>query len=194
MHNAMTRLARAMAILGATVLVLLILMVCLSVLGRELNSLLNSDAVQGAAPGFAQAVLDWGIGPINGDFEILESAMAFAIFAFLPLAQMHGAHASVDVFTTRFPPRLLTWMRAVTEVIFAAVLVLFAVKLFEGMQAKMRFGETTYLIQFPVWWAYAAAFAASAVAALTGVYMAGVRVVEAATGATIAPDEAEPEH
>ena len=49
MHNAMTQLARAMAILGATVLVLLILMVCLSVLGRELNSLLNYDAAKSAA-------------------------------------------------------------------------------------------------------------------------------------------------
>lgn len=194
MHQAMTRLARAMAVLGALVLVFLILMVCASVLGRELNSFLNSDAVQAAVPGLAATLLGWGVGPITGDFELLEHLMPLAIFAFLPLAQLGSSHATVDVFTTRLPRRLLVWMRAVTETVFAVVLVIFAVKLFEGTQAKMRFGETTYLIQFPVWWAYAAAFGASAIAALTGIYMAGVRLVEAATGAEIAEDDAEPEH
>jgi hypothetical protein len=85
-------------------------------------------------------------------------------------------------------------MRVFTEIIFALVLVLFAFKLYEGMQAKMRYGETTYLIQFPVWWAYAAAFCASVVAAIVGVSMAGLCLIEAATGSlmTTSGTEIEP--
>ena len=194
MHNAMTRLAQLMAILGALVLSFLIVMTCVSVAGRDLNALFNSDVMATYAPGFSQAMLDLGIGPILGDFELLENMMAFAIFAFLPLAQLHSAHATVDVFTARFPKPVLAWMRAITELVFALVLVTFAVKLYQGMQGKMRYNETTYLTQFPVWWAYAAAFAASCVAAAMGVYMAVVRVIEAVTGAEIAPDSAEAEH
>ena len=194
MHIAMTRLAQLMAVLGSLVLGFLILMTCVSVAGRELNAFFNSDFMTANAPGFSQAMLDLGIGPILGDFELLENMMAFAIFAFLPLAQIHSAHATVDVFTSRFPKPVLRWMRAVTEVVFAVVLIVFSVKLYEGMQGKMRYGETTYLIQFPVWWAYAGAFAASVVAAVVGVYMAAVRVIEVGTGTTIAFDEAEPEH
>jgi len=182
MHVAMMRLAKGMAVLGALVLSFLIVMTCISVLGRELNSVFNSDVLQSLAPGFSQAMLEWGIGPILGDFELVENMMAFVIFAFLPLTQIHSAHATVDIFTTRFPTRVLNWMAAVTEIVFAVVLIVFAVKLYEGMQAKMRYGETTYLIQFPVWWAYAAALVAAAIAALSGVYMALVRLAEALSG------------
>ena len=190
----MTRLAQFMAVLGALVLSFLIVMTCISVLGRELNSILNSGIMQSILPEFSGAMLATGVGPILGDFELLENAMAFAIFAFLPLAQIHSAHATVDVFTSRLPTRVLVWMRAITEVVFAVVLVIFAVKLFEGMQGKMRYGETTYLIQFPVWWAYAAAFSAASVAAFIGIYMGAVRVYEACTGAQIALDSSEAAH
>lgn len=194
MHIAMTRLAQAMAILGATVLCFLIVMTCISIIGRELNATANQDWFETALPGLAAWVQRAGIGPITGDFELIENMMAFSIFAFMPLAQLHSSHATVDVFTSRFPPRLLDWMRAITEVIFAAVLILFAVKLFEGMQGKMRFNETTYLIQFPVWWAYAGAFAASAVAALVGSYCAVMRMIAVITNKPLNWEDAEAEH
>ena len=187
MHRAMTRLAQTMAVLGSLVLVFLILMTCVSVTGRELNSFFNADLMQTAAPGLAGFMLGLGVAPITGDFELIENGMAFAIFAFLPLAQMHAAHATVDVFTQRLPDPLLRWMRALTEAVFALVLLVFAARLFDGMQAKMRYNETTYLIQFPVWWAYALALSAAVVAALVGVYMAGLRLAEALTGTDLVP-------
>lgn len=191
MHRALIRIAKSMAIVGALVLSFLIVMTCVSVLGRELNALLNSSFVQTHAPELAKALLDAGIKPVLGDFELLENMMPFAIFAFLPLAHVSSSHATVDVFTSRFPEPALVWMRVITEIVFAIVLITFAFKLYEGMQAKMRYGETTYLIQFPVWWAYAAAVGAAVIAALVGVAMACLRLTEAITGRALTPDPAD---
>lgn len=191
MHLALTRVAKTMAILGALVLCFLIVMTCVSVLGRELNALLNSSFAQTYAPSLAKTLLDAGIKPVLGDFELLENMMPFAIFAFLPLAQVSSSHATVDVFTSRLPKSVLVWMRAITEIVFALVLATFAFKLYEGMQAKMRYGETTYLIQFPVWWAYAASVCVALIAALVGIAMAMLCLAEAITGRTLTLDPAD---
>ena len=165
MHTAMLRLAQGMAVLGGSVLTLLILMTCLSILGREL-----------------------GIGPIPGDFEMVESGVAFAIFAFIPLCQITAGHATVDVFADRFPVGLSRVMRALTEVVFAAVLVLIAWRLGAGTLSKLNVGETSFILQFPIWWAFGASFAGSVVAAFVAVYVAGVRIAEAASGRAILPE------
>lgn len=179
----MTRLARLLASLGGLTLTVLILLVCVSVLGRSLNGGLHSELIQGLMPGFADTLLALGVGPIQGDFEIVEAGMAFAIFAFLPICQLHGAHATVDVFTSRLPGAATRVMRAVTDVIFALVLILLAWQLILGGLSKFRSGQTTFLLEFPVWWSYAACGIAMCVAALTGVYVAALRVREVLTGA-----------
>ena len=33
------------------------------------------------------------------DYELVEAGVAFAIFAFIPLCQIYGSHATVDIFT-----------------------------------------------------------------------------------------------
>ncbi len=176
MHILIERLARLFALLGGVVLSGLILLTCLSILGRVLNGILHSDSVQMMAPEFASRLLALGIGPINGDFEVVEAGMAFAIFAFLPLCHLHGAHTSVDLFAARLPERFARVLRAVIEVVFAAVLVLIAWQLFEGTQSKYRSGQTTFLLEYPVWWAYALCLVAACVTALVALYTAGLRV------------------
>ena len=114
-----------MAIIGGIVLCALILLVCLCVLGRSLNTLLHGP-IESIAPGLSQSLLALGIGPINGDFEIVEAGIAFAIFAFIPLCQITGGHASVDIFTAMMSDRTNRILSAVIEVVFAAVLVLIA--------------------------------------------------------------------
>jgi len=194
MLKLMTRVAQGMAIVGGVVLGLLIVMICVSVLGRGINTFFHAEFMQAMAPGLSAWVLNTGVGPVLGDFELVEAGMPFAIFAFLPLAQMTSSHATVDVFTTRFPEWVLRVMRAVTEVVFAVVLVLFAYKLYEGMLAKMRYNETTYLIQFPIWWAYAVSLFGAVVAAIVGVYSAFIRIVEMLTGRHIVEDHGEAGH
>lgn len=182
MHNLMMKVARFMAVVGGLVLSALIALTCLSIAGRLLNGFFHSGLMQSIAPGLSRTFLDWGVGPINGDFELVEAGVAFAIFAFLPLCQITSGHASVDVLANALPRAVNRFLRLVIEVIFAAVLVLIAVKLFDGMLSKKNYGETSFLLQFPVWWAYAASFVGAAVAALVGIYMAGVRIAEFLTG------------
>lgn len=178
-------LARGMAVLGGIVLGLLVLLTCLSVAGRVLNTALHGETAQSLFPGLAERLLDWGVGPILGDFELVEAGMAFTIFAFLPLCQIAGAHASVDIFTARLPGRARRALEAVIEWVFAAVLILIAWQLWLGLLDKMRYNETTYLLQFPIWWAYAASLFAAVVAALTGVWVALARLVESVSGRVI---------
>ncbi|QBF33872.1 TRAP transporter small permease [Thalassococcus sp. S3] len=194
MHSFMMGLARVMAVLGGIVLTALILLTCLSILGRSLNGVFHSDFMEGIAPGFSQWALNMGVGPINGDFELVEAGVAFAIFAFIPLCQITMGHAAVDIFANQLPRWFDRIWRVVIEVVFAAVLILIAVQLYDGMQSKMRYGETTFLIQFPIWWAYAASLVGAVVSAIVGTYLAVMRLVELVSGRQILPEGAGAEH
>lgn len=194
MHSFVERVARTFALLGGVVLTALILLICTSVLGRSLNTLLHSDLVQASIPGPANGLLSLGLGPILGDFEIVEAGMAFAIFAFLPICQLRGAHASVDIFTARFPDRLKQILQLIIEIVFAAALALLAWYLLLGGLSKFRSGQTTFLLEFPVWWSYAASIVALWVAALVGLYVAAMRVAEVITGGTFTMPNEGAEH
>ncbi|WP_317056976.1 TRAP transporter small permease [Roseovarius rhodophyticola] len=180
-------LARGMAVLGGLVLTGLILITCVSVLGGLGNSFFHSAFAESVFPEFAQGALDLGVGPLFGDTEMVEVGMAFVIFCFLPLCQISGSHASVDIFSSRLPLQVNRALQVLIDLIFAVILILIALRLFAGLQEKMQYNETTYDLQFPIWWSYGASLAASGIAALVGVYVAGARVVEATSGRVILP-------
>ncbi|MCF7699507.1 TRAP transporter small permease [Loktanella sp. M215] len=194
MYSAFLRLSQLMAWLGGAMLALLILLVCASVVGREINSILHGDLATTLAPGFATWLLDLGVGPVNGDFELVEAGIAFSIFAFLPLCQITGGHASVDVFTNYLPDGINRALRVVTDLVFAAVMVLLAWQLWLGLLSKKSSGQTTFLLEMPVWWAYALSLVGAVVAAGVACYIASVRVRETLTGTAILPDDLGAEH
>ncbi|WP_397543665.1 TRAP transporter small permease subunit [Roseovarius salis] len=185
MQRLFLALARLMAVIGGTVLALVIAVTCVSVAGRVLNTALHGDLAQSVIPDAAGWLLELGIGPLTGDFEIVEAGIAFAIFAFLPLCQISGGHATVDVFSTRLPRGLNRGIQLVVDWVFAAVLVLIAWQLYQGLLDKLRYNETTFMLQFPVWWSYAASLFAASVAAIVGAYVAVARAAEIATGRII---------
>ena len=182
MQSAVWTIARAMATIGGLVLLCLIGLTCVSILGRLLNGLLNSAVVQSLAPGLADWALGLGVGPILGHVELVEAGIAFAIFCFLPLCQLSGAHAKVGIFTDRMPGGLRRWLIAGIDVVFAAVLILIAWRLSQGLVEKRTFSETSFMLQFPLWWAYAASLLAAVPAALAGLFLACGRIAEALTG------------
>ena len=68
MHHFVVRIAKLMAVLGALVLGFLVVMTCVSIVGREVNSFLNSDAAQAAMPALANWLLSLGIKPAVNAF------------------------------------------------------------------------------------------------------------------------------
>ena len=188
MHNLATRAARFMAICGGLVLALLILLICISVVGRSLNGVLHGW-IGTAFPAVSAWLLQAGVGPINGDFELVEAGVAFSIFSFLPLCQISGGHASVDIFTSKLPRGVNRGLQMVIDTVFALALIIMAYQLYKGMLSKLSYGDTTFLLQFPIWWAYAASLVGAVMAAVISVYVAWVRIMELATGQDVITDE-----
>lgn len=180
MHRLMVGLARAMAIIGGLVLLALTVVTCLSVLGRLANTVGHSDFVKDNISFLTS--LAQQAGPIRGDFELIEAGVAFAIMAFLPWCQLARGHARVDVLVRQFPPMVERILTFFWEAVFAFVIVVVAWRLLIGTGDKMRYGETTLLLQFPVWWGYAACSVAAFVAAIVALYSTGLRAGEIATG------------
>ena len=178
LHRMIARLAQVMALLGGLVLCLLVGVVCVSIAGRELGD----AAFAGWLGGLGDWLIAREIGPVLGDFELVEAGMAFAIFAFLPLTQLQGAHAKVEVFTARFGPRFNAALATFWSLVMAVIMLLITWRLFDGVQDKIRYGETTYLIQFPIWWAYAASFVAAIAASIVSIYCAAMRLTGGRTG------------
>jgi TRAP-type C4-dicarboxylate transport system permease small subunit len=135
-------LARALAILGGLALLAVTALTVASITGR--------------------AFTRQGLGPVPGDFELVEALTAFAVFAFLPWCQLKRGHATVDVFTRLLPPRANRLIDLACEVLMTMVVALIAWRLWHGMLDKMRYHETSFILQFPLWWAFAAAWVAAA--------------------------------
>ena len=189
MHRLIHALARITALIGGVVLIALIAMTTASILGRSLNKMLHGPLFQEKLTGLSQWLLDLGIGEINGNYELLEAGVAFAIFAFLPITQLYGAHATVDIFTSALPTRINRWIVAFWELVLALVILLIIVQLYAGMERYMRNGQTTLFLQFPVWWAYALSFASGVVACLVAAYCVVMRIIEALGDHNILPTE-----
>lgn len=155
-------LARTLAILGGLVLILITVLTVVSITGR--------------------AFVRQGLGPIPGDFELVEVMTAFAVFSFLPWCQLRGAHATVDVFTSFFPAGVNRVIDLITEILMTFAITLIGWRLWYGMTDKMRYNETTFILQFPVWWGFAAAMVAVGVAILVSFYMTFIRIQEVVAG------------
>jgi TRAP-type C4-dicarboxylate transport system permease small subunit len=182
LHRLTLGYARALAALGGVVLAGLIVMVCVSILGRALNTALYALIDMGAFAGLAQALLDLGVSAVRGDFELVEAGMAFCIFAFLPYCQITKGHAAVDVLTPALPKSLRRGSDLLIAFAFALALVVIAMQLNEGLARKMRSGQSTILLGLPIWWAYAACLVGAVSAAATASVVALTQGLSLLTG------------
>lgn len=194
LHRIVLGLARLMALLGGLVLTILIVMVCVSIIGRAGNSALHWLTSHGILTGMAQGLIDAGFGAIRGDFEMVEAGMAFCIFAFLPFCTVTGGHASVDVFTNFLPRSVNRVLDVLIALLMAAVMVVIATQLYEGMLRKLSAGQTSLLLEFPIWWAYAASLTGAVMSAAVACYLVIVRLYEISTGRVILPNAVGADH
>jgi TRAP-type C4-dicarboxylate transport system permease small subunit len=188
MHRFFMWLARLSAIIGGLVLIVLVVMTTLSIIGRTLNKMMHSGLAETMLGTLSQRIIDLGVGEINGNYELLEAGVAFAIFSFFPICQLYNNHATVDVFTSALPPRVLLFLRAFWEVVLSVTIIFITWRLYEGMLRYLGNGETTLFLQMPVWWSYAASVMAAIVACIVAIYCAAMRVTEAVTDRTILPE------
>ena len=136
MNHPVYAIARAMAWLGAAVLVLMALLSVASITGRAFSK--------------------FGLGPVPGDFELVEAGAALAVFCFLPWAHLKRGHAVVDLLWRAYPPALQRVLNVLAD---ALMLVLWALLTWRMGVATLDYranGEVTFILQFPVWWGYAA--------------------------------------
>lgn len=187
-------LSRIMAVLGGVMLCILILLTVFSIVTRALDRIFHRMVEDEVMAGLGQWMIDAGVGPILGTFELIEAGIAFVIFAFLPICQIGGAHASVDIFTSAMSEGTNRVLRGITGLVFAGVMVLIAVQLYGGLVTKFSSGQTTLELQLPVWYSYALGLMGAALTAVVAVYLAGVRMVEMVTGAVILPADLGAEH
>lgn len=147
-------LSRAMAWFGAFVLVLLAAMSVISIAGRALSGL--------------------GLGPVPGDFELVEAGTALAVFCFLPWAHLKRGHAVVDLLWRAYPAPLRRVLDVLAEAAMCAVWLLLVWRMGVAMLDYRDNGEVTFILQFPVWWGYAV----SMVPATLGCVVYGWRLLE----------------
>ena len=90
-------------------------------------------------------------GPVSGDFEYVQMATAAAVFAWLPYTQARGGNIAVDTFSARLPRAVTTALDAFWCLAYAGTLAFGAVALMHGALDARQSGETTMMVQIPLW-------------------------------------------
>ena len=129
-----SKLAKTLAIFGAIILCSIAIMVLISIIGR--------------------ALIPLGFSSIKGDFELVEAGTAFAIIAFMPYCQLHRAHAQVNFITDRLGVTANKIIDFIVNIIMFLFTGLLAWRLSIGTIEKFKDGETSFILQFPLWMAY----------------------------------------
>lgn len=129
------RLAGFAAVLGGIVLCAIALMTTISIIGR--------------------AFLFIGLRPVPGDFELVEAGTAFAVCAFLPWCQLQRGHVSVSIVSDRFSAHINRVLDLLVDLLLLATALVLTWRHLLGLIDKQAYGETTFILQYPIWWAYA---------------------------------------
>jgi TRAP-type C4-dicarboxylate transport system permease small subunit len=130
-----------------------------------------------------------GLGPVPGDFELVEAGTALAVFSFLPWCHLKRGHALVDMLWKAYPPRLQAVLAVFADALWLAIWVLLVWRMGVATLEYRANGETTFILRFPIWWGYAA----SMVPAVFGCVAAAWRVAETAGLVAAAEVSATPE-
>lgn len=159
--------ARGLAYVGGLVLVAIAIITVLSITGRALISV--------------------GLGPIKGDFEMVEIGCAIAVFFFLPWCQLKRGHVTVDILVDRMPRRAHAGFGLIGDLCVLLASVIIAWRLYLGFGEKFPFGsdalratlsmgykpffpETTYELEVPIWIPYGFALIGAVIFVLVSLY------------------------
>jgi len=153
----MDRIARSLAYIGGIFLVLIAVMTVISTIGR------------------AFVGLQIGLGPIPGDFELVEAGTAVAIFCFMSWCQINQGHVTVDIFADFAPKKVNLGLIFVGNILIFLVAFVIAWRLWMGFGEQVTwfdqstrdvlgFGykpftnNTSYILGMPFWYSYLLSF------------------------------------
>jgi len=119
-----------------------------------------------------------GLDPIQGDFELVQVALAVCIALFLPWCQLQGGNITVDFFTVRLRRSRQKKLDALGALLFACVISLVAWRTGANAISLKAAGETTMLLGFPLWISYAAMTPGLVLTAIAALYSATAAWIE----------------
>ena len=151
------QLSKGLVFFGGTVLTALAFMTALSTIGR------------------AFVGLQIGLGPIPGDFELVEAGTAVSVFCFMSWCQLNQGHVTVDIFTNQFGQRANALLILIGNSLIFIVAFVIAWRLWMGFGEQVTwfsqpirdligFGykpftnNTTYILGMPFWYSYLLSF------------------------------------
>ena len=112
---------------------------------------------------------------VPGDFEMVQMAIALAIFSFLPYTQLRRGNMLVDTFTSRLPPGTVKAIDAFWDTVYAAVALLLGWRLAIGATDAINSHTSTMVLGLPVGWAIMACAAMAGLLALASLVTAAGR-------------------
>lgn len=151
------QLSKGLVFFGGAVLTALAFMTVLSTIGR------------------AFVGLQIGLGPIPGDFELVEAGTAVSVFCFMSWCQLNQGHVTVDIFTNQFGQRANALLILIGNSLIFIVAFVIAWRLWMGFGEQVTwfsqpirdligFGykpftnNTTYILGMPFWYGYLLSF------------------------------------
>lgn len=111
------RFARYLAYGGGIVLAAVALMVVASVIGRALDG--------------------FGLSPVRGDYELVQTGCGLAVFAFLPWCQFNRGHVSVDILVTQFPMRSQAFFGLIGDILITLAAFVIAWRDMGGLRREI---------------------------------------------------------
>ncbi|MDR2239374.1 MAG: TRAP transporter small permease [Zoogloeaceae bacterium] len=136
------------AIAGGVIFIAVVLISVVSIVGRKVAGL-----------------------PVPGDVEMLQMGAAFASAAFFAYTHMMRGDVKVDLFTNRLGPNKIAFLDAVGSLLVGLFGALIAWRAWAGAMAVKEVGETSAILELPVWVAEVLMVPSFALLAAAGFYM-----------------------
>jgi len=148
---------------------------------------LTASAIMTVISIAGRAMIKFGLGPIPGDFELVELSCAVAVFSFLPWGQFNRGQVTVDILADAFPKRLRVFLGMVGDLALAVAASIIAWRLWLGLGERLPYGsdtlrsllmlgdkpfytETTFILRMPIWYGYALSMVGAAFFAVVCIY------------------------
>lgn len=145
-------IARLAAIAGGIALAFAALVTVVSVIGR--------------------ALIPLGLAPIPGDVELVQAAILFAVFAFLPWCHLERGHAVVAILADRFPVRIGAIIEFIWDVVMVVAAAFITWRFAYGLLDKLSNKESSFILRIPLWIIYAGGMIGAVAFVIVAIYCA----------------------